>query len=223
MLRLMELQGNPSIGVYLRATEKVVFYGESTTKKEAVDVEEALGVPGIRISVGGSNVVGSLIAANTKGAVVADILTREEFRRFKKTGLTIYELPELLNAAGNNILCNDKGALVNPEYSDEAVATIAKTLGVPVTRGTLGGIGTVGMAGVSTSLGVLVHPKATGEEREIARRALGADVMIGTVNHGNALIGAGLAANSKGAVIGRGSTGIELGRIEEALGFLPPI
>jgi len=221
MLRLMELQGNPNVGVYLRATEKTVFFGESTTKKEAVEVEEALGVAGIRISVGGSNVVGSLIAANKYGAVVADILTREETKRFAKTGLKIYELSELLNAAGNNILCTDVGALVNPEYSDEAVKTISTTLGVPVTRGTLGGIGTVGMAGVATSRGVLVHPKATGEEREVARRALGADVMLGTVNHGTALIGAGLAANSKGAVIGRGSTGIELGRIEEALGFLP--
>jgi translation initiation factor 6 len=222
MLRLMELGGNSNLGVYLRATEKLVFYGEPTTKKEVADLEEALGVPGIRISVGGSTVVGSLIAANQTGAVVADILTREESRRFDKTGLNILPLPELLNAAGNNILCTDAGALVNPEYSDEALALISKTLGVPVTRGTLGGIGTVGMAGVATRLGVLVHQKATPEEREIARRALGAEVMLGTVNHGNALVGAGLAANSKGAVIGRESTGIEMNRIEEALGFLPP-
>lgn len=218
----MELQGNPNVGVYLRATEKLVFYGESTTKKEAADVEDALGIPGLRVTIGGSNVVGSLMAANSSGAVVADILTREESRRLRKTGLKLFPLPELLNAAGNNILCTDKGALVNPEYSDAAVGSISETLGVPVTRGTLGGIGTVGMAGVATLRGVLVHPKATGEEREVARRALGADVMLGTINHGNALIGAGLAANSKGAVIGRGSTGIELGRIEEALGFLPP-
>jgi translation initiation factor 6 len=44
--------------------------------------------------------------------------------------------------------------------------------------------------------------------------------MIGTVNHGDPMIGTGLVANSKGAIIGRNTTGIEMGRIEEALGFL---
>ena len=44
--------------------------------------------------------------------------------------------------------------------------------------------------------------------------------MIGTVNHGSPVIGSGLIANSKGAIIGNQTTGIEMGRIEEALGFL---
>lgn len=34
------------------------------------------------------------------------------------------------------------------------------------------------------------------------------------------MIGSGLVANSKGAIIGNLTTGIEMGRIEEALGFL---
>ena len=45
-------------------------------------------------------------------------------------------------------------------------------------------------------------------------------VMIGTVNHGVPLIGSGLVANTKGAIIGDLTTGIEMGRIEEALDFL---
>lgn len=223
MLRVMELSGNPNVGVYLRTTESLLFYGEAVTPREAEGAEEALEVRGVRTTIGGSNVVGSLVAANGRGAVVADILTPEEARRLAKTSLRILRLPELLNAAGNNILCNDRGALVNPEYSDAAVGGISETLGVPVARGTLGGLGTVGMAGVATPKGVLVHPKASPEEREFARRTLGADVMIGTINHGTALVGAGIAANAKGAIVGRGSTGIELNRVEEALGFLPVV
>ena len=46
------------------------------------------------------------------------------------------------------------------------------------------------------------------------------NVMIGTVNHGSPVIGSGLVANTKGAIIGNLTTGIEMGRIEEALGFL---
>ncbi|RLF51129.1 MAG: translation initiation factor IF-6, partial [Thermoplasmata archaeon] len=46
------------------------------------------------------------------------------------------------------------------------------------------------------------------------------DVMVGTVNHGAPLIGSGIIANSHGAIIGSLTTGIEMNRIEEALGFL---
>ena len=44
-------------------------------------------------------------------------------------------------------------------------------------------------------------------------------VITGTVNHGVPLIGSGLIANSYGAIVGNITTGIELGRIEEALNF----
>ncbi len=46
---------------------------------------------------------------------------------------------------------------------------------------------------------------------------LGVSVMEGTVNFGMPLVGAGVMASSKGAVCGRQSTGVELGRVEEAL------
>ena len=42
-------------------------------------------------------------------------------------------------------------------------------------------------------------------------------VMEGTVNFGMPLVGAGVITSSKGAVCGRQSTGVELGRVEEAL------
>jgi translation initiation factor 6 len=41
--------------------------------------------------------------------------------------------------------------------------------------------------------------------------------MEGTVNFGMPLVGAGVVSSSNGAVCGQQSTGIELGRIEEAL------
>ena len=43
------------------------------------------------------------------------------------------------------------------------------------------------------------------------------EIMEGTVNFGLPLVGAGIVANSNGAVCGRQSTGVELGRMEEAL------
>ena len=52
--------------------------------------------------------------------------------------------------------------------------------------------------------------QSCGEEFEIK-------LMEGTVNFGLPLVGAGIVANSNGAVCGRQSTGVELGRMEEAL------
>ena len=78
----------------------------------------------------------------------------------------------------------------------------------------------VGMAAVVTNKGLLCHPKVTDSEKKMLEDVFDVEVMIGTVNHGFPLIGSGLVANTKGAIIGDQTTGIEMGRIEEALGFL---
>jgi len=43
---------------------------------------------------------------------------------------------------------------------------------------------------------------------------------VGTVNHGTRLVGAGTVANSQGVLVGQNTTGPEMARIEESLGFL---
>lgn len=220
MLKLLSFAGNPNVGVYGRTTENFVFVSPTLARREVAEVEAALGVPPVAFQVGGSNILGSLVAANSHGALLPEFLLKSEARILERTGLRLFLLQGALNAAGNNVLANDKGALCNPEFPDAALSQMARVLGVPVVRGTLAGLGTVGMAGVATPRGVLVHPKATAEERETVRRALGADVYPGTINHGTGLVGAGLLANSKGAVIGSASSGIEIGRVEDALALL---
>lgn len=221
MLRLLSFAGNPNVGVFARATDAHAFVPTHLTAAERAAVEEALEVKAVPLTLGGTSLVGSLIAANSIGAVVADVVGQRELAILKDAGLKIFLLADRMNAAGNNLLVTDAGGLCNPDFTDGKIKQFEKLFDVPFQRGTFAGLGTVGMAGVATSRGVLVHPKSTPEEREVARRALGKDVMVGTVNHGTGLIGAGLVANSKGAIIGSASTNIEIGRIEDALGFLP--
>jgi translation initiation factor 6 len=97
---------------------------------------------------------------------------------------------------------------------------IGEFLGVEVIHLTLGGVKTVGMAGVATNKGVIVHPRAT--ERQIAILGEVAKVPVGTgsVNMGGALVGTGLLANEKGYLAGNATSGFELGRIEDVFGFL---
>lgn len=98
--------------------------------------------------------------------------------------------------------------------------TVRDTLDVPVEPGTLGDVGTVGTAGVATNRGALCHPKATEPELAALEELLDVPADIGTINYGGPLVGAGLIANMHGYVAGEETTGPELGRIEDALGFV---
>lgn len=221
MFKRLDPFGNPNVGVYVRATSKHLFVPPGLTDLNRKDLEEALGFPAVELTIGGSPLVGSLVAANANGAVVADFATDEEIRRLERAGLKVLRLEfSRLNAAGNNILCNDHGALVHPDLSAKNVKAVTETLGVPVERAGIAGLPTVGTAGFATNKGVLVHPLASDAELAFLKRALHAPAHIGTVNHGHGLVGAGIAANQNGAATGSRTTGIELGRIDEALGYI---
>jgi translation initiation factor 6 len=120
---------------------------------------------------------------------------------------------------GNVILTNDTVALVHPRLSAKTVELVEQTLDVKVYKGTIGGLNTVGMAAVATNKGILAHRNASKEELEFLEDIFELPAEIGSVNFGVPLIGAALLANTKGYAAGAETTGAELGRIEDALGF----
>jgi translation initiation factor 6 len=217
----VELNGSPYIGVFAAANDQLALVPHIAPPSLARDLGEALGVPIHATSLGGSNLLGALAAMNSRGAVVADIVTEDELRGLEKHGLKVFQLEGKLNAAGNNVLCNDHGALVHPELTLRQIDGVAEALGLEtVETGTIAGIGTVGSAAVCTNKGALTHPKVTPAEKAHVEEVLGVASNIGTVNHGTPYIGAGLVANSKGAAIGGLTTGPELNRLEDTLGYI---
>ena len=160
------------------------------------------------------------MAINSTGAVVTDFADMRAVKIIKNEGFKLCVIDDKLNAAGNDILVNDSGCLVHPGMRQTSIDKIKNAFGVPVHRGTIAGLDTVGMAAVVTNKGLLCHPKVTDDEKSILEKVFCVPLMIGTVNHGSPVIGSGLVANTKGALIGNLTTGIEMGRIEEALGFL---
>jgi len=161
-----------------------------------------------------------LLSLNSSGAVVCDFIDKKSFDLIRKKGFDVKVISDKFNAAGNDILVNDYGCIVHPDVKDKTIRDIKTIFDVPTFRGTIGGLKTVGMAAVVTNKGLLCHPKVTVEEKKQLEKVFDVPVMIGTVNHGSPVIGSGLVANNKGAIIGNLSTGIELGRIEEALAFI---
>lgn len=216
----LDLNGSPYIGVFARASDKACLVPSSTPANVSAELERALQVPIVPISVGGSNIIGSVVAMNSRGVVVADFVDDGELSVLEKLGLKVGRVAGKFNAAGNNILANDHGAYVNADFSKQAEESVADVLGVPVTRGTLAGLKTVGSAAVVTAKGLLCHPKSTDDELDMLEKLFKVEADIGTVNHGAPFIGAGLVANAKGAAAGSITTGPELNRIENALNLI---
>ena len=71
-----------------------------------------------------------------------------------------------------------------------------------------------------TNKGFLISSKAVQSEVRLAQEVFGVEGDIGTVGKGIPLVGACSIANSKGAIVAKDSTGPEMARVEEALGFL---
>jgi translation initiation factor 6 len=211
--------GSPAVGIYCTTNEDIVLVPAALDKPTVCRIEDALKVKAVGIMFGGSSLIGALSALNSKGLVTTNLMDREDVRGLKKD-YNIVETPDGLNAAGNNILCNDKAAFVNPGFSTRMVTKISDALGVEVQRGTIGGLRTVGSAAIAVNTGIMCHPKATEEELAMLRDLFKVNVQIGTANYGSAMVGASVVANTKGAIAGALSTGIELGRIEDALGYL---
>lgn len=205
--------------MFAACTEELVFVPHDTPDETLKELEESLGVIALRSSISGSAIIGSLLRGNSSGVMVAGFILDKELRAIRKH-IKAARLTGELNAAGNLILANDTAALVHPDLPDKSLGIIKKTLGVDVKRGTIGGLKTVGMAGIATNKGVLVHPKSSSTEIGVIEELFALPVDIGTVNFGSPLVGSGLLANSKGYVAGEDTTGPEISRIEDTLGYL---
>src|SRR5512147_2859357 len=194
MERTITFGGDPNIGVFARVLGDIAIIPPESPEEFRTAVRDALGVTLIETTIQGSSIIGSLVAGNSRGAVVSGLATEEEVDRIAEHREVLL-LTESMNAAGNVIMANDTFAAVHQDMPPDLSQVIGEFLGVEVIHLTLGGVKTVGMAGVATNKGVIVHPRAT--ERQIAQLEQVAKVPVGTgsINMGSGLVGTGLLAN----------------------------
>lgn len=215
LLRKLDFSGNPYLGVFAATNDGAVIASPSVPAKALRRVETALGVRAIRMNIGGSTLVGSLLALNSQAVLLTSFAGEEEAQKLE--GMDVYVLDHRLNAVGNNVLVNDHGALCHPGYDRRAIKELEDVFAVEVHRATLGGQKTVGSAGVANNRGALCHPHATEEELSLLEEVLKVKPLIATANYGTPQLGACVVANDGGAVTGTPTTPVELGRIEEGL------
>lgn len=214
--------GNPYVGVFITASEKWALIPESAPDKVELAIRRNLGVETIRASIGETPLLGILSVMNSKGLLLGNIVREEEVDRIRKAvgdALVVDVLDEIKeNALGNMILANDSTAIVSPLIPPPAKAKIADTLDVEVVQMKLGGSNFVGALGVATNRGVLLSPILSDEEVNTLISLMKVPKGgIGTVNRGNVFVKSGVIANSRGALVGYDTTGIEIMRIQASL------
>ncbi len=204
--------GDPNIGLYGYATDKYCMLG--CNSKNNRKIKEALKVPVNVFRFMNTEFAGMFSAGNSHGIVASRVIGFDEL---KKTG--VLHLDTKYTAIGNLVLMNDNGIILSPLLRRHK-SEIEKFFGLPCEVTTVAGLRIVGSAGIATNKGCLLYPKTKEKEKEIIEKTLGVTSDIGTVNFGSYFVKSGIIANSHGAAVSDRSSGIEMGKISEALGFV---
>lgn len=212
--------GNIYIGAFIFTNDFLSLIPYDTPEKLVSLVKEALKTEVFTIKIMDSSIIGILTAGNNRGIILPYLVKDMELETIKKAvkdKLLVGILPSKKTAIGNIILANDKAALVHPELDNKSIEMIKDILDVPVEKGMIAGIPTVGSAAVVTNKGMIVHPESSAEELKFLEEFFKVRVDVGTVNFGISFIKTGLVANTHGALVGERTTGPEIMRIEQIL------
>ncbi len=217
MIKKATINGSPFVGVYASCNNSIVVLPPSAEKSQIFS--ETLRTEVFTTTLGGSPLIGSLMVMNSHGAVVTNFASEEDVS-FLFPRMNVLFIEDKINAVGNDILANDRAAMVHVDFDRSTVKLIEEALDVEVVKGTIGGIKTVGSAAVVTNKGMVVHPNVDDHEIEFLRELFGVPVYITTANYGSLYLGASLIANDFGAVVGERTSNVEVDRIENALDII---
>ncbi|HWQ63356.1 MAG TPA: translation initiation factor IF-6 [Methanospirillum sp.] len=218
MDRTVSVAGDPHIGVFTRVFEDIAVIPIDAPEELEQQYREAFDLEIVRTTIQGSPIIGSLLAGNSNGFVVSGLVSQAEADRLSEYR-ELFFLEHGMNAAGNVILACDKFAAVHPDMDKKVQKEIGEFLKVPIVPLTLGDVKVVGMAAVATNSGVVVSPRSSLHEISTLEKICELPVGKGSINMGNAMVGTGLVANTKGYLAGFETSGYELGRIEDIFGF----
>jgi translation initiation factor 6 len=217
-LHLVDLYRSPNIGIFLKANDKAVLVPKGIAGTKAEKLATDLEVVACHTSVGGTRLMGPLIAMNNRGIVASRMIEDYEINEISsKTGLKVTRLDSKFTAVGNLVAANDNGAIVSPGLERHAVEQIKAALGTETATMTIGEYSQVGAMIVATNSGAAVSPKASEEEAEEIGKVLKVEVSASSVNGGIPYPASGVVANSKNAIAGYVTTGPELIFLTRAL------
>ncbi len=216
------INGSEYVGAFGCANDKYAFTGFLPLKLKQI-ISEVLEVKIIDFSVNSSNLIGLFAIANSNGVAVSNLISKNELAILKnkmeeeKSDINIEVLDSDLNSVGNNILLNDKFALIHEEYDKKAVKQIKDLFNVEIIKTEIADFKTIGATNILTNKGFVINNRVNDNEKEKIDEILNFNSIQTTANNGSLFIGLSTIANSSGLVIGDNTTGFELTRILNSL------
>ena len=219
-LLITNFNGNPNVGLYGYCNDEFCLIGNEINKKICNKIEQILKVPVHRLNLAGTSLVGVFCVGNKNSIILPSIVFDDELKILEKSGIKFEVIDTELTAFGNNILANNKAALVNPFFDDSTIKQIKRALKVDVEKATIAELDNVGSLAVLNKNNCLISRGVKDSELKIVEKTLGVKCTLGTISFGLPYISAGILANSNGIVISEQSTGIEITDADHALGFI---
>jgi len=204
-------QGNTNLGFYATTSNQQSIFPPEFDRKEIFETDYC------ETYIARTRLVGLFTAGNSNCIIIPNVITDREREKLEESEVDFHILETKETALGNQILANDKGALIS-EKLEEHQEEIEEALEVPVHIGEIAGIENVGVTATANSHGAVIHREASEEEAEHVMDVLQIeDIDIGTVNLGSPFIGSGAVANDSAILVGEDTSGPEVGRIDRTM------
>ena len=219
-LLITNFNSNPNVGLYGYCNDEYCVIGKEIQKKVCKKIEKIIEVPVHRLNIAGTSLLGVFCVGNKNNLLLPNIVFEDELKILDKLGIKYTIIDTKLTALGNNILANNKGALVNPYFTDSAIKQIKKALKVDLKKATISELDNIGSLAVLNKKKCLISKFAKDSEIKIVEKLLGVKCTQGTLSFGLPYISSGILVNSHGFIISDQSTGIEIADADHALGFI---
>ena len=215
-IKKTNFDGDSNLGLHIEPSEDFCIMDPGLSEGCYRVVEEVLDVEIIKTAIAGSSMPGIFCAGNSNGVALPRNVEEVEVERLKEAGIDVKVLDSKQTALGNLILVNDEACVVS-ERLEDAKDDLEELFEVPVVSGKIADTDLLGSSSVVTNSGLLCHRDTFEEEMEFLENTFDLECGRGTVNFGMPFVGACIAANSEGVLVGEDTTGPELGRVEQAL------
>ncbi len=211
------VKSSPYIGVFCTVTDEVAFVPRSIQEREARSIARTLEVEVLHTNIGNCSLIGVLAKGMGRKIAVSGMIEEEEARQLERAGIELLTLKSGFTCTGNLISMNKKGGIASPLLSEKEILQLDGFFGIKFRKMRIADIDVPGAGITVTNKGFICHPNISEKDFSELEKIFSVKGVATTANFGDLFVGNSVLANTKGAVAGANTSGIELSKIDEAL------
>ena len=214
-----QVHGNANVGLFGSAFQGKLLFGEKLRTKDKELFEKILQAKYERISLAGTSLIGIMSVHNTKTLLIPSLTLEQEREALDTLGITYEVFDTEVTCLGNTIVCNEHGAIISTEFSEQEAQKLTNLLQVPCVQTDIAGLTTPGAVIVINGANGIIHRDASDTEVALVEKTLNVTLEPATVNLGSPHLHAGILRSETGLLVGDQSGGPEIMHIDESLGY----